>query len=139
MDVKLADRSFDEKRFMEGARAAYEMIVTAFARGDRDTLRGLVSDDVFATFDKAISGRERGDFTFVGLKSARITGAELKDKATEITVSFESKIVMAAYDSTGTLIEDDAQTPNAVTDIWTFARRTNARDPNWTLVGTATG
>ena len=139
MDVKLADRSFNEDRFMEGARGAYEMIVAAFAQGDRDALRGLVNDDVFATFDEAIRGREREDFTFAGLKSARITGAELKDKTTEITVSFESEIVMIAYDSSGTPIEGDTQTPNAVTDIWTFARRTNTRDPNWTLVGTATG
>ena len=82
LDIKLSDRSFDTERFVGGARAAYEMIVTAFAHGERDTLRPLLSDDVFETFDREIKAREakkeRVDFTFLSLKSAQITGAEMK-------------------------------------------------------------
>ncbi len=143
MDIKLADRSFDEQKFVEGARAAHEMIVTAFAKGDRATLEPLVADDVFAAFDSAIKGREqrneRVDFTFVGLNTARISGAEMKGKTAEVTVTFESDVIQAVYDPNGRLVEGEAKTPNRVTDIWTFARDTKARDPNWTLVATAGG
>jgi predicted lipid-binding transport protein (Tim44 family) len=140
MDIKLADRGFDEDGFMQGARAAHEMIVTAYAKGDRETLKPLVNDDVFSAFESAIRGREqrkeRVDFTFVGLKSARITGAELKNRTAEVTVAFESEIILAGYDQSGRLIEGEAKTPHVVTDVWTFARDTKARDPNWTLIAT---
>lgn len=141
LDIKLQDRNFDTERFLSGARAAYEMIVTAFARGERDTLRPLLSDDVFATFDQEIKSREakkeRVDFTFLALKSARLTGAEVKGRTAEITVTFESEVMLAGYDPAGALIEGDAKTPHKVSEVWTFARETNATDPNWILVATA--
>jgi predicted lipid-binding transport protein (Tim44 family) len=141
LDIKLSDRSFDSDRFIGGARAAYEMIVTAFAHGERDTLRPLLSDDVFETFDREIRAREakkeRVDFTFLSLKSARITAAELKAQMAEITVTFESEIMLAGYDPSGALIEGDAKTPHEVSEVWTFARDTRAGDPNWTLISTA--
>jgi predicted lipid-binding transport protein (Tim44 family) len=143
MDIKLADRSFDTERFVSGARSAYEMIVTAFARGERDVLRPLLSDDVFDTFERAIKSREarnvRVDFTFLKLKGARVTGAEMKGRTAEVTVTFESEVMMAGYDPSGALVEGDAKTPHNVTDIWTFARDTGSRDPNWALVATASG
>jgi predicted lipid-binding transport protein (Tim44 family) len=141
LDIKLNDRSFDTDRFVGGARAAYEMIVTAFAHGERDALRPLLSDDVFETFDREIRAREakkeRVDFTFLSLKAAQITGAEMKGQMAEITVTFESEIMLAGYDPSGTLIEGDAKTPHAVAEVWTFARDTRANDPNWTLISTA--
>jgi predicted lipid-binding transport protein (Tim44 family) len=141
LDIKLADRTFDAERFLGGARAAYEMIVTAFARGERDTLRPLLSDDVFEAFDKEIRAREakkeRVDFTFLSLKSARITDAVLKGQTAEVTVTFQSEIMLAGYDPSGALIEGDAKTPHQVTEEWTFARETRSNDPNWTLVSTA--
>jgi len=143
MDIKLVDRTFDSDRFLSGARSAYEMIVTAFARGEREVLRPLLSDDVFDTFNKAIKSREakkeRVDFTFLKLKSARISGAELKGRMADVAVTFESEVMMAGYDPSGALIEGDAKTPHSVTDIWTFARDTSASDPNWLLVATASG
>lgn len=143
MDIKLADRAFDNDRFLSGARAAYEMIVTSFARGERDVLRPLLSDDVFDTFERAIKSREarnvRVDFTFLKLKSSRISGAEMKGRTAEVTVTFESEVMMAGYDQSGALVEGDAKTPHSVTDIWTFARDTSSRDPNWILVATASG
>ena len=115
--------------------------MTAFARGERDTLRPLLSDDVFHAFDQAIKAREakaeKVDFTFLSLKSARITSAELKGQSAEIAVTFESEVMLAGYDASGTLIEGDAKTPHAVTEIWTFARDVRSNDPNWTLVATA--
>ncbi len=143
MDIKLADRNFDTERFVSGGRSAYEMIVTAFARGERDVLRPLLSDDVFDTFERAIKSREarnvRVDFTFLKLKGARISGAEMKGRTAEVTVTFESEVMMAGYDPSGALVEGDAKTPHNVTDIWTFARDTGSRDPNWALVATASG
>jgi len=141
LDIKLSDRSFDTERFLGGARSAYEMIVTAFAHGERDTLRPLLSDDVFETFDREIRAREakkeRVDFTFLSLKSARITAAELKGQMAEVTATFESEIMLAGYDPSGALIEGDAKTPHQVSEVWTFARDTRANDPNWMLISTA--
>jgi len=141
LDIKVLDRNFDTERFLSGARSAYEMIVTAFARGERDTLRPLLSEDVFSAFDQEIKSREakkeRVEFTFLALKSARITGAELKGRSAEITVTFESEVMLAGYDPAGALIEGDAKTPHKVAEVWTFARETNATDPNWMLVATA--
>lgn len=143
MDIKLADRNFDTERFLSGARQAYEMIVTAFARGERDVLRPLLSEDVFETFERAIKSREarnvRVDFTFLKLKGARVSGAEMKGRSAEVSVTFESEVMMAGYDPSGALVEGDAKTPHSVTDIWTFARDTGSRDPNWALVATASG
>jgi predicted lipid-binding transport protein (Tim44 family) len=143
VDIKLADRTFDTDKFLSGARAAYEMVVTAFAKGDRQTLQRLLSDDVYGTFDTAIRAREakkeRVEFNFQTLKSARITGAEVKHQTAEITVTFESQFMLAGYDADGKLIEGDAKTPHVVTDIWTFARETVSNNPNWTLVATASG
>jgi len=143
MDIKLADRNFDTEKFLSGARQAYEMIVTSFARGERDTLKPLLSDDVYDTFERAIKSREarnvRVDFTFLKLKGARVSGAEMKGRTAEVSVTFESEVMMAGYDPSGGLVEGDAKTPHSVTDIWTFARDTGSRDPNWALVATASG
>jgi len=140
MDIKLADRGFDSEKFLAGARSAYEMIVTAFARGERDRLRPLLSDEVFEAFERAIKGREgkkeRVEFTFLSLKSARLTGAEMKGRTAEIAVTFESEVMMAGYDPSGALIEGDPATPHRVTEVWTFARDTRANDPNWMLIAT---
>jgi predicted lipid-binding transport protein (Tim44 family) len=143
MEIKLQDRGFDSEKFVSGARAAYEMIVTAFAKGDRDTLRGLLSDEVFDTFEKAIKGREtrteRVEFTFLSLKGARITSAEMKGRMALVTVTFESEVMMAVYDPKGALVEGDPKTPREATENWTFSRDTGSKDPNWILVATASG
>ena len=141
LDIKLHDRNFDSDHFLSGARAAYEMIVTAFARGERDVLRPLLSDEVFETFEHAIKEREakkeRVEFTFLSLKSARITAAELKGQTAEVTVAFNSQVMLAGYDPSGALIEGDANTPHDIVEYWTFARDTRSGNPNWSLVSTS--
>ena len=141
LDIKLHDRNFDSDHFLSGARAAYEMIVTAFARGERDVLRPLLSDEVFETFEHAIKEREakkeRVEFTFLSLKSARITAAELKGQTAEVTVAFNSQVMLAGYDPGGKLIEGDANTPHDIVEYWTFAHDTRSGNPNWTLVSTS--
>jgi len=141
LDIKLHDRNFDSERFLAGSRAAYETIVTAFARAERDVLRALLADEVFEAFDRAIKAREakkeRVEFTFLSLKSARIAGAEMKGSTAEVTVTFNSEIMLAGYDPAGALIEGDAKTPHNVTEVWTFSRDTRSSDPNWALISTA--
>ena len=140
LDIKLYDRGFDTEHFVSGARAAYEMIVTAFAHGDRDVLKPLLSPEVFDAFDHAIKDREtkkeRVEFTFLSLKSARITTAEMKGQTAELTVAFNSQVMLAGYDPNGALIEGDAKTPQDIVEYWTFARDVRSSNPNWTLIST---
>lgn len=139
-DVVNVDPGFTPKEFINGARIAYEMVVTAFASGDRATLKSLLSDDVYEGFDAAITERERGGFvmksTFVGIEKAEITAANVKENEEQITVRLISHLITATYDKMGTLVDGDAEAVSEVNDIWTFARDTRSRDPNWKLIAT---
>jgi predicted lipid-binding transport protein (Tim44 family) len=141
LDIKLADRSFDTDHFVEGARRAYEMIVTAFARADRATLRPLLSDDVYAAFEQVIRDREakneKVDFTFVGFREVKIAAASLKNNLAEITLSFAAQFISATRDAGGALVEGDPKAVRDVTDVWSFERNVRASDPNWRLVATS--
>ena len=142
-EVQLADRNFDPATFIGGARQAYEMIVTAFAAGDRRELRPLLSDEVYDDFDAALHGRESEgqivEMTFIGVDDARITGAAMRDRMAEITLKFISEIISLTKNSDGIVIEGDPSTQRKVTDIWTFARDTSSTDPNWLLIATDEG
>lgn len=135
-----ADRSFDPDEFIGGAKGAYEMIVTAFAEGDRKTLKQLLSRDVYDGFVAAIGEREeRGEsieFRFVGIDKAEITAASLKSGTAQVTVRFLSKLISATRDRDGKVIDGDPVHVSDVTDIWTFARDVASRDPNWKLIAT---
>jgi predicted lipid-binding transport protein (Tim44 family) len=103
-----ADPTFGPKSFMEGAKAAYEMIVTAFATGDRKTLKNLLE----------------------------ISDADYDKRETRVAVKFNAEVVQATRDKDGTLIEGNADQIQAIADEWTFARSPKSRDPNWKLVAT---
>lgn len=139
--IQLADRSFNPEVFLSGAKSAYEMIVTAFADGDRKTLRQLIDKDVFEAFDESLKERqERGEtieFQFVGMNSAKMTEAELVDKVAQITVKFVSEVISATKNADGAIIDGDPTAIRQVTDAWTFQRDTRNSDPNWVLVETA--
>ena len=136
-----ADRSFDPKHFMQGAKAAYEMIVTAFAEGDRKALKQLLSREVFDSFSAAIGERERNgetvEFKFVGISNAEIIDAELAGKMANITVKFVSDLITATRNRAGEVVDGDPTQIRDVTDIWTFSRDVTSRDPNWRLVATS--
>lgn len=138
-----ADPSFDPKNFLTGARAAYEMIVTAFADGDRRSLKNLLSREVYDGFDGAISEREkRGDKVetrFVSIDKAELTAVEMRGRNAHVTVRFLSKLITVTRDKNGNVIEGSADTVTDVTDVWTFARDVSSRDPNWKLVATEAG
>ena len=135
-----ADPSFNPKEFVNGARMAYEMVVVAFADGDRKTLKNLLSREVYEGFDAAISEREsKGEVvrsSFVGIEKADIVGAEVKDSEVNVTVRIISQLISATYDKAGALLEGDAETVAEVNDLWTFARDIRSRDPNWKLIAT---
>jgi predicted lipid-binding transport protein (Tim44 family) len=138
-----ADSSFDPKHFLTGARAAYEMVVTAFAEGDQRTLKNLLSREVFEGFETAIREREaRGETIqtrFVSIDKADIVGAELRGRTVQVTVRFVSQLVSVTRDRSGAVIEGSPDKVTDVTDVWTFARDVSSRDPNWKLVATEAG
>ncbi|GGG32252.1 Tim44/TimA family putative adaptor protein [Chelatococcus composti] len=141
--IAAVEPQFDARKFLEGARLAYEMIVTSFAAGDRKTLKGLLSRDVYEGFEKAIADREtRGEkveTTFVSIDDAKVEQVEVRGKAAQITVRFLSKLITATRDKDGKVIDGDPETVADVVDVWTFSRTLGARDPNWLLVATESG
>jgi predicted lipid-binding transport protein (Tim44 family) len=138
-----ADKSFDPRHFLTGARAAYEMIVVAFAQGDRRTLREWLSKEVYDSFDAVIRDREsRGETTetrFVSIDTTEIAGAELRGRTAHLTVRFVSQLVSVTRDKSGNVTDGNADAVTDVTDAWTFARDMTSRDPNWKLVATEAG
>ena len=142
--IVAADPNFDAQHFITGSRAAYEMIVTAFASGDRRQLRSLLSREVFDGFDAAITEREGRNETaetrFVSVDGSTITAAELRNRTTaQITVRFVSKLISATRDRNGAVIDGNAEKVTDVTDVWTFARDISSRDPNWKVIATEAG
>jgi predicted lipid-binding transport protein (Tim44 family) len=144
-DILKLDPKFDPEHFLRGAKQAYEMIVTAFAEGNRRLLRDLLSTDVLDSFSRAISEREqRGhviDQSFVGINKADMIEAEVSSKdIASITVRFVSQLISATRDKAGNIIEGDDTRIKDVTDIWTFSRDISSREArrnlNWRLVGT---
>ncbi|MBB3811048.1 putative lipid-binding transport protein (Tim44 family) [Pseudochelatococcus contaminans] len=141
--IVAAESSFDAPGFREGAKSAYELIVTAFAQGDRKTLKGLLSREVFEGFDRAITEREqRGEVvntTFVSVDSADFIAVDVQALVAQITVRFVSKLITATYDVDGKVIDGAPDAVVDVTDTWTFSRTLRSRDPNWLLIATESG
>jgi predicted lipid-binding transport protein (Tim44 family) len=116
------------------------MVVTAFADGDRKLLKNLLSSDVYQGFEASITQREaRGErmqSSFVGINDAAIASAELKDREAFVTLRIVSQLISATTKSNGEVVDGDPETVVEVRDVWTFARDTRSKDPNWKLVET---
>jgi predicted lipid-binding transport protein (Tim44 family) len=142
-EIARMEPQFDARVFLDGAKAAYEMIVTAFAQGDRKTLKDLLSKDVYEGFERAITERDRKgekvETTFVSIDKAEIAGVEVRGNAAQVTVRFLSKLITATRDAAGTVVDGSPDTVVDVTDVWAFARTLGSRDPNWQLVATEAG
>lgn len=138
--IAVADPAFSPQSFLEGARAAFGMIVGAYAAGDTEALRPLVNDTVLANFQAALDGhRAAGEVLqteLVSIRSADITDAAMEGSTASVTVKFLSEQVTALRDAKGEVVDGDPTRVHQVTDIWTFARDTRSRDPNWHLVAT---
>ncbi len=140
--VRLADPGFDLSQFLAGARSAFEMIVEAYAAGDKDALRPLLADDVFAGFGGAIDQRRADgqtlDTQLIGIQEAEVVDAGVQGSRARVSVRFTSEQVNVVSDADGKEIEGDAGSAEVVVDIWTFERDTGSSDPNWILVETRT-
>ncbi len=137
-----ADPGFSADGFLSGARSAYEMIVTAFAAGDRKTLDNLLAPDVMDNFSKAIAARgarnETMETTLVSIDSAVIEDARINGAVAQVSVRFATKLVSNTRDKAGVVTEGSANSVVDHLDIWTFSRDTGSRNPNWRLSATET-
>lgn len=138
--VREADPSFDERAFLGGAKGAFQMIVEAFAKGDRETLRPLLSPDVFRGFADEIDRRARQgevwETRVERVREADIEDARLDDSTARVVVRFVSDQVNVVRDRSGAVIDGDPSREEEVRDVWTFTRDTRSSDPNWALVET---
>jgi predicted lipid-binding transport protein (Tim44 family) len=138
--IAVLDSSFDPKHFLSGARGAYEMIVLAFANGDRRALKDLLSTEVYESFESAIKDREKQErkteTRFVSIDKAELVGAEARDRTAQLTVRFVSQMISVTRDKAGAIVDGNPDKVTDITDVWTFARDVTSRDPNWKLVGT---
>jgi predicted lipid-binding transport protein (Tim44 family) len=141
--IRRADPSFEPSQFLEGARIAFDTIVTAFANGDKAGLRPLLSDEVFQQFATAIDERSAAKETLetriLRLDSVDIVEAELLGRTAQITVKLISHQTNVTRAMDGSIVDGDPVHPIEKTDYWTFARDTRSSDPNWVLVATSSG
>ncbi len=140
-EIALADPQFGADDFVDGARQAYEMIIIGFAQGDRDLLRGMVGEEVFANFDAAITARQAAgqsmETRLAAIGDAHITQAALRGKIAEVTVKFTADLISCVKNSSGDLVQGHPTLPLQVSELWTFSRDTASSDPNWSLIATS--
>jgi len=138
--IKVKDPQFTATRFLEGAKGAFEMVFDAFAKGDKQTLKMLLSDTIFQEFGKEIAEREGHDekteTTLVSVEAKDITHAELVSNMAHITVLFLSEQVTVVRNAEGAIIEGDPSEINHVEDRWVFERDVASKNPNWKIIET---
>jgi predicted lipid-binding transport protein (Tim44 family) len=137
--IGAVDPSFDPGAFLDGAESAFRMIVTAFAAGDRETLRGLLSPDVFNDFAAAIAAREQAGESqrteVVAIRESAIVEADLRGTFATIAVRFVTDQIKITTGRGGILVSGSEAVTETI-DIWSFARDLNSADPTWLLVAT---
>jgi predicted lipid-binding transport protein (Tim44 family) len=135
-----ADPSFDVARFLEGAQAAYRMILEAFWKGDREELSQLAARDVLDAFEAAIAEREsaghRLDNRLVAIERAVIEDAVVTGRQASITVRFDADIAAVTRNEAGEVVAGTLTDAVETHDVWTFSRTLGSSDPNWLLVDT---
>jgi predicted lipid-binding transport protein (Tim44 family) len=140
--IHQADPSFDEPQFLAGARAAFEMIIAAFAASDTETLKTLLAPPVLANFGAAITAREKaGETLTIAIKSIEdvdLSEARLDGKTAVVTVRYVSHQSRVTRDKAGAIVDGDPNESVESIDLWSFARDTKSSDPNWQLVATRT-
>jgi predicted lipid-binding transport protein (Tim44 family) len=139
--IASTSREFAVKPFLEGAKAAYEMVLEAFAKGDKLALKPLLAKDVAEGFAAAIDQRaklgQEMTLRFVGVKSAKLTDARVEGTKAQIAIRFVGEMISAVTAKDGTVVEGDPRQVRDVTDDWTFERDISSRDPNWKLIATS--
>jgi predicted lipid-binding transport protein (Tim44 family) len=141
--IRGADPSFDPSQFLEGARIAFETIVSAFAAGDKTRLRPLLADDVYKPFaaaiDEHVAAGETLETRILQLKAEEIAEAGLTGRTARVTIKFVTDQINVLRAHDGSIVDGDPNSPVEKTDFWSFARDTRSADPNWVLVATASG
>ncbi|MBX7542101.1 Tim44/TimA family putative adaptor protein [Qipengyuania sphaerica] len=141
--IASADPRFDLLAFLEGSKAAYGMILEAFWEGDKDTLRDLTDDDVYAGFSGAIDAREAAGETLenrlIRIEDATVHAAEMDGRTARISVLFVSDIASLTRDKDGNIVAGSLDDAVESRDIWTFSRNVGSSDPNWVLDETDQG
>ena len=142
-DISNADRSFELLPFLEGAKAAYEMILEAFWRGDKEELEQLCDDDVYASFVAAIDDREANnlklDNRLIRIEDTTVHSAHLDGQTARIAVRFVSDIASVTRDADGNVIAGSLDDAIESRDIWTFCRDVRSGDLAWLLDETDVG
>lgn len=135
--ISAADTNFSPAYFMDGAKAAYSMILEAFAAGDKEQLESLLTPDVYAAYLEAIEAREKEGLTQVTdlgrLRKAMIKEAVLEGKMARIEVLYESELTSALIDNDGNVVQGDPDILSSVSEVWTFERNVKSSDMNWRL------
>lgn len=142
-EISAADGRFNLSQFVEGARGAYRMILEAFWQGDKETLRELCDDDVYAGFIAAIEAREAAgetlENTLIRIEETRIHSASLDGRMARIAVLFVADIAAVTRDKDGNVVAGSLDDAIESRDVWTFSRNVAANDPNWLLDETDEG
>lgn len=135
--IAQADSNFSPASFIDGAKAAYSMILEAFASGDRDQLKELLTKDVYKVYEGAIDAREADNLTQVTdlgrLRRASIQESNLKGKMATISVLYEAELTSALMNASGEVVQGDPDILSSISEIWTFERDLKASDVNWRL------
>ena len=136
-EAKQDPTKFDEKTFIKGAEAAYEIIINAFAKGDRKTLKPLLTKELFKNFEGVINDRNSkkisSEMTFIGIKETKILDIDSKDTFYKVKTKFVSEIVNCLKNEKGEVIEGKPEEIKLVTDVWVFEKDLKNSDPTWYL------
>ena len=142
-EISAADRRFELLTFLEGAKAAYAMVIEAFWRGDREELKQLCDDDVYQSFSAAIDAREAAgetlDNRLIRIEDTLVQSASLDGRTARIAVSFVADIASVIRDKDGTVVAGSLDDAIESRDVWTFSRNVDSADPDWLLDETDEG
>ena len=137
LEENINTKEFKEDIFLKGAQAAYEMIVNAFASADKKTLKDLTSPDVYKSFVAVLDDRKNkkllNQFTFIGIKKAKIENIDKKDSFYNVKTRFVSEIISCVKDANNNIIEGSSDEIQTVNDVWSFSKDLNSDDPTWLL------
>lgn len=138
--IAAADPQFDAIRFVEGAKAAYGMILQAFWRGDQAAIDQLVEREVAQAFAQAIADREAAgeklDNRLVSIEQAQIEDARIDGQTAHIRIRFEADVAAVTRDRDGNVVAGSLSDAVPTHDVWTFSRVLKSSDPNWLLTET---
>jgi len=131
------DADFSESHFLDGAKAAYSMILEAFASGDKELLKSLLTDDVYVVYEDAINARESQNYrqvTDLGrLKSAKVQTVKMDGAIARIHVVYDAELTSALLNEGGDVVEGDPDVLSSISEIWEYERNLKSSDPNWRL------